>query len=467
MASIINHAEETADLGGRGRKCRRGRCSGGSFAGLVSGPAPEGTVLAESTRMHWARRLVELELAKRKFRIEDFDTNDGPSLVFRLDHPLDRDLIPWTWAPNGPRGGEREPGGEKTVPGYYSFFTENSKMLCPTWDLPSGSPSIGGACPGATAAQLLLDPVTRDVAARKSPPPPGWGEGTPPPNGWKYDDAGKLKYEIDPLQATCAQCYATTAQYAAPVVQAGEVLRLWWTRDCLDRGAKGADEFVEAMVYALRLELKRKAPEISGGNPVKPIRVHSSGDMFHPDYFALWVRIANAIAKEEPLAIFWAPTRVWADRIYEGIGKLKQDNLIVRASSYHTSDPAPEEILEGHGRGTAALYWSEDLGPRDELFHLEHPHAQILHRYNRKQKGENRADGRYDWACQTYAIALDLDKNGEIQIEPDSGLPKVRKDKELGADLSHSCQDAIGPDGKPGCRACWDRPDLRVHFTVH
>ena len=438
MASVIPHAEQTVEPGEEPRH---------SFGGLVSGPAPIGTILAESTRMHWARALIERELAKRDYRIED-TKKDG--LVFRLNKPIDRDAIPWTWAPGGPHGGETPPGSsEKSVPNYYSFFTENTKMRCPTWDLPSGSPDIGGACPGATAAQILIDPARREAAAQKSPPPPGWSG----------------DYKIDPIMATCAQCYATTAQYAAPVVQAGEILRYWWAKDCLGSPGGRAD-FVETMVHGLLNELRRK-PEISGGKPIKPIRVHSSGDMFSREYFNLWVEIANQIAVAEPLAVFWAPTRVWADRIYEGVDQLEHDNLILRASSYHTSDPAPEAVIKGNARGTAALYWNEDLGPRDDLWEKEHDHARILHRYNREQTGQDRADGRYEWPCQTYAIALALDPQGRIQIEPGSGLPKVRKDKKLGADLSHSCQDAIGPDGKPGCRACWDRPDLRVHFTVH
>jgi len=290
----------------------------------------------------------------------------------------------------------------------FALFGSNGKMRCPTWDLPAGSPVIGGSCPDATAGQTVVEPEKRYGALRsdrRSLPvlTPGLGVAQP----------------ADERAAICQQCYALEGSYPSPHVQVGEILRFWWSRSMLAEGR--GEEWVETMVRAIgasNIPLTRQG--------IRPIRVHSAGDFFSPGYAEASMEVANRIwelelrhGHREPEIRFWAPTRTWAARGFDWsriASQLRNSNMVVRPSSYHVDDPAPGALAPGWPMGATSVI------------------------NDHKRHG----DERYDWDCLTYAI-------------------KMRG----GGDLAPSCEDAAAPDGRRGCRACWTDPHLRINYTTH
>jgi hypothetical protein len=303
-------------------------------------------------------------------------------------------------------------------------------MGCGIWDLPAGTPLIGGTCPAATAGQWIVSDEDRAKSARAMLPPPG--------------QPRTAEFKVDVASSICSRCYAGKGQYPTPYAQAGEMARYFWARECA-KSPEGRAEFIETMTRAVLAFAPRK-PDRHG---IKPFRVHSSGDFFSPAYYEMWVEIADRIATEDEAIRFWAPTRVWGMRAYDWslLGKLRSHNMVVRPSAYHMNDAAPERLWATNARGTTAVYNAENLGMAPALERMAHPESRKIYEENRKRAGTDRRDDRLDWNCQTYAIKKDA--NGKE------------------SDLSTSCKNAIAPDGKLGCRACWISRNLRVCYTAH
>lgn len=343
------------------------------------------------TRMLWIRRSLEDILATRAFYVTDGVSlgkaaGDRARLYLVIDPPILQDEISWMLA-------GRDVGDVALV-------GEAGKMACPTWDLPAGSMLTGGSCPGALAGQSI---VPADIRRK--------GE-------------AKLKEPIRLRETICQICYAEGGNYQYPDIQVGELVRYWWCRTMLESGRE--DEMVDTMVRGLEGELFPEEPmtDPRTGEPVLPVRIHSSGDFFSVAYARAWIKVANAL----PQCSFWAPTRTWAspgwmDHWRKLIPMIKHDNLAIRPSAFHTGDPTPSpEQFPWEGdyvfpvAGSTTLYAFDNAG--DENGHS--------------------IDPRYDWNCQTYAV------NG-----------------------SKDCRNALNPEGNIGCRACWLRGDLRVNYTAH
>jgi hypothetical protein len=98
-------------------------------------------------RFNWNRGLIEDHLRKCKFWLEEEKNGE---VTICIDPPLPRDVRPWKQMSSGAR------------PGRFALLGEgNSKMDCPTWDLPAGPPAVGGTCPSAAAGQTILPPAAR------------------------------------------------------------------------------------------------------------------------------------------------------------------------------------------------------------------------------------------------------------------------------------------------------------------
>ena len=348
------------------------------------------------TKMLWIRRSLEDILSSRSYYIANGSTlghrgaRERTKLYFVLDPPVLQDDIPWM------------PGAREIVESV-AMIGESGKMRCPTWDLPAGSMLTGGACPGATAGQSIIPLEVR----RKAEPAVG----------------GRVNIST----TICQICYAEGGQYASPHVQLGELVRYWWCRQMMEGGRDNYVEWVETMVRAIEGEIfpAERPLDPRTGQPILPMRVHSSGDFFSPAYARGWIEVCNRL----PEAMFWAPTRTWAapgwvEHWRKLVPTIRHGNLVIRPSAYHTGDPAPSAAQHPWpgdypltAAGTTAIYKFDDAGS-------EHGHSR---------------DPRYDWQCQTYSILDD----------------------------AHSCQNALSPDGQVGCRACWIRPDLRVNYTAH
>jgi hypothetical protein len=310
-----------------------------------------------------------------------------------------------------------------------SLFSTNSKMRCPTFDLPAGAPSAGGACPGATPAQTVsLGARTGyDASTGVVTPDSFAGKGgilTKRSDG-SYGLRMVPNVTYDLARSVCNTCYATGGKYQGATVQLTEIVH-FSLADAASRDVSMGNAFVDAMVWQIpqldyagllehgagetKEQTQARMAELGYPNVV---RVHSSGDFFSIKYAELWLRIARRLYREHGRKYqLWAPTRThvlpewaawWADQ------KIPP-NFTIRPSGYGIGDPAPAAY--GLAAGTSVL--TEDQTPMG-------------------------AGIAYDHQCGVYALG-----KGE-----------------------KSCVDAMSPDNKRGCRACWVRPDLRVNYTAH
>lgn len=219
-----------------------------------------------------------------------------------------------------------------------------------------------------------------------------------------------------------SNCYAEGGQYSTGQVQFAQVLRYLWTVQS-SKTSEGRAAWVDAMSYAVEHANYR----LDGGKVAKTeylperfegryFRIHDSGDFFSKKYLAMWKEVAN----RHPDIMFWAPTRCWATPW--GIAAVNEinsggaNNLVIRPSAFHINEPAPapEQLGPGWAKGSTCYHIS--LVP------------------------QGAAEGAYDFDCQAYA-----------------------------ADSDHvTCRNATGPDGKPGCRACWRfGAEMAVNYTLH
>lgn len=370
------------------------RGAAGDLGAIVEHASSRPTRQAELIRMWWIRQELTKALSQHRFRIGE---DKGRAAIYLVgkdgrDVEIPSDFIPWFAGPMNH--------------GKYAFFTSNTKMDCPTWDLPSGAPSIGGTCPNAVACQSIVPKVSRENAKASMLPPPG--------------SSGKLR--IDEDEAICSACYAAGGNYPSPHVQAGEMARFWWAVACMKSEA-GREEFVSTMVEAVLAESRK--PTRHG---IRPFRVHSSGDFFSPDYFDAWVEIARRVEKLDPSVRFWAPTRVWGQRGYDWDKLRGTKNLVVRPSAYHVGDYAPEPLIDGQARGTTAIYHHDNAGMSAERERLawgqltEEKRAALREHFTRVRVRKGLGSGvgedrRFDWNCVVEGTLVPVRRRGLLAVE--------------------------------------------------
>lgn len=361
---------------------------GGDLGGLGDAQKPPENPLTKShtelSALVWKRQIITDEIAKQTFTLED----SGKEVSIIASPGFDVQLVPW-W----------KISGEK-LQTKFALFSTNKKMKCPTFDLPAGSDSIGGACPGAVQGQSVSQISGKLLDGR----------------------------QVDLQTAVCQRCYASGGKYSEVSVQLRELVIYAFVRRMM-LASKGEDKEVvlarreqlrEVLVFTILNRLSHlHSKEAFEKFKIKPVRVHSSGDFFQPDYLHLWLDVARDlqnpdVENNDPTIRLWAPTRTnvaWPQEWKKLAGKIPS-NFSIRASAYHVGDTAPD-LVDGASKGTSVLIpaQSED------------------------EKGK-----KFDWQCPVYAVEKASDK---------------------------TCRDAIGPDGKPGCRVCWIKTDWRVNYTLH
>lgn len=373
------------------------------------------------TRFYWNRLLLEEHLRTCRVWLERDGSND---IVFRIDRPIPRDVRPW-----------KRISPTANVDRFNLFGADNQKMACPTWDLPSGPPNTGGTCPGALAAQTTVPVDARRAHLTRSGThlkaiPPGAEEPVP------YKEA----------QSICVMCYAAEGSYDYGEIQAGEVIRYWWTNAML-KSEGGYREWVRIVAAGLLarsiptyvdepddLGSNKVPPELRTGRTLRPVRLHSSGDFFSKRYAEAWVDVCNVVGKADPSIVIWAPTRTWAAPGWQEmwpdvLRRLRRPNLVLRPSAFHIGDRAPDGLVEigrpGYSRGTTSL-----VGPGNEqgggTYQAAFPEAIA--------RPIASGDDRRDWDCPVYSLHADGD---------------------------------LGSCAVARCRICWLRPDLRVNYTLH
>jgi hypothetical protein len=365
----------------------------------------------ELTKLLWLREVLQKGLAGKTFQLV-FDRKKG-QLIIRLSSPLAADTVPWY----GMQGDVQN----------VSFFSTNTKMRCPTFDLPAGSGLVGGACPAAGPAQ------TTSI-----------GRGEKGGSILKVIDGRSVMalypdVEFNLARSVCASCYATGGSYGKASTQLSELVHFAVMKAAILNPAMQA-ALIEALVWQIpnlpyaeyqegeedekskkrgaaspdevRKRMALPRPSLPNGYP-NTIRIHSSGDFFDQRYARMWLEIARRVYQTHGMnIIFWAPTRTqflptWAKFWSEAE---IPPNFTIRPSAYHVGDSAP--MAQNLAAGTSVLT------PED----------------SEVSKGE-----KFDHQCGVY----DLDKG------------------------NRTCVEAKDPEGKPGCRACWVRPELRVNYVAH
>lgn len=90
------------------------------------------------TKLQWMRRHIELELTKATFSISD----SGGEVVILVTPGVKKSVVPWFFL--------------GAAASKFVLFSTNTKMLCATFDLPSGIAELGGSCPGAVFGQASV-----------------------------------------------------------------------------------------------------------------------------------------------------------------------------------------------------------------------------------------------------------------------------------------------------------------------
>lgn len=433
---VIIHEEDidsSSDIAGVGL---------GKVGGKVKNPPldADGTPLhplqkphTELTRLLWARTLIAKALVGAKFKLS---VEQGQVTVV-ADPLVTRDTISWSFSSKDLR--------------QFSLFSSNSKMDCPTFDLPAGIGQLGGACPGAAFAQSTVPTALLETTQEGEVV---MTEKLRKALGFLIDsvqkDCAHLPHEERPAKllnlntTVCTRCYASGGKYGEAVVQFAEVARYSLVQSMLAQNESG---LVDLLVRVIEETLTWDKLD-STRHGIRPIRVHSSGDFFSQKYASMWLKVAQQLhqnaqdAKKrgdrdyEPV-LLWAPTRThvlahWVD-FWEENRKLGvktngkegiPPNFIIRPSAYSVGDPAPfiKRPSPTGSKGTSVLF-SDDT------------RARIV-----KKNGAEHGDGtKFDFQCGVYALG-----GGE-----------------------KTCLKSTAPDGKIGCRACWKRPEMAVNYVIH
>lgn len=431
----------------------------------------------ELTRLLWARSLVANALVGAKFKL----VKHGSDLAVEV-----------TVAPGlqAPKGGMRV----DTVPWSYSskesrtfkLFSTNSKMRCPTFDLPAGAGSLGGACPGAKFAQSTIPLQNLTMA------PSGADYGQVSARG--KADGEELSFLLDQVQqdwaslpaderparainlksTVCTYCYATGGKYGEVSVQFSEVARFAFIRTLMGQGKSDLLEDLLVNTIENTLEWDEETTE---RHQVRPIRIHSSGDFFSKEYADVWLNVARRVDEnwtrgggKGPRVVLWAPTRTHVlPNFYEFWMKRKAErkipkNFVIRPSAYTTGDPAPyiRRPSPTGSKGTSVLFEDD---ARSRVRGVPHKGEVLVKKKDGTMVTEevvNMAefgDGQYHLDTEMDPPLFRVDEHG-TKFDWQCGVYSLAKGNK-------TCLSAIAPDGKVGCRACWTQRNLAVNYVIH
>lgn len=179
------------------------------------------------------------------------------------------------------------------------FFSQTSKMACPSWSLPAGPDKFGGSCLFATPSQRVEEFLREHLSV-----------------------------------PVCRGCYTKNGRYRYLNNQVARHIHLVWLRGQLKHHG--------AFAFAFRCAFRRIGQ-------ADYFRVHDSGDV-------LWGGRAYAeewkiIADEHPFTRFWMPTHDWhSPKLIKWFAD-RPSNLVIRPSAEGFEMPAPS--VPGLDGGTA------------------------------------------------------------------------------------------------------------------
>lgn len=321
----------------------------------------------------------------------------------------------------------------------FKLFSTNSKMMAPTFDLPSGITEVGGSCPaarfGQTTAlgQKLVEMTGSVFTAERSfsnlldERQVEWEAMRVYQKAHGLPEAPPFKRSLKLQDAVCNSCYASSGKYGETSTQLGELVRFGWVQSLVKSNPEQLVETLFRTINETKLEGESKERF-----PYRFIRVHSSGDFFSPAYAKVWLDVARLLEQAEleakargdtsrPPVRLWAPTRTnflpGMLSFWKRERATMPGNFAIRFSGYAIGDPAPyiHRPSPTKCKGTSVLSEAE---------------TKVL----RKSPGE-----KFDWQCGVY----DLGKGDK------------------------TCLAAKAPDGEVGCRACWLHPEFAVNYAQH
>lgn len=389
----------------------------------------------ELSRLLWGRTLIAQALVGAKFKLglkgnqmnvevvpAKLEDREPRVEAGKKQHEgMKRNVLPWHWASVASRG--------------FKLFSTNSKMRCPTFDLPAGMSRLGGSCPGAAFAQSTVPEATLRTVTDRSAADYGKVLNDLPflidevQDDWSHLPMSERPAPAINLKSTvCTYCYATGGKYGEVGVQFAEVARFAFIK-ALMKTSQGVDTLVKLLVATIEQTLVWDE-ETTKRHKVRPIRVHSSGDFYNEAYAEMWLRVARQLDKnaeqhpDDPPIVLWAPTRTHVLKSFNKFWRNANipSNFVIRPSAYSVGDPAPyikHESPTG-SKGTSVLFEDD---ARERM----------------TGKSEFGDGTKFHWQCGVYA------------------LEKGNK----------TCMSAQAPDGKVGCRACWKMPKMAINYVVH
>lgn len=405
---------------------------------------------SELTNLMWTRAAILRELSTLTMTVERTPLPhihpQAAKYFIRLSKPLSNDVVPWWGISQG-----RMPEGTE-------LFSDNSKMRCPTFDLPAGSSVMGGACPGAISGQSVVPPATRLKSSQEVRD-----------HSHRYNLAtGRLEsghYDLD--NAICEYCYATGGKFSEASVQIKQLIMFGFIRRMVDSNPQALKQILFEATLGAESFFKSKTDKTARFN-ILPVRVHSSGDFYTIKYAEIWIDVAWMLLANEKnggrAVRLWAPTRT---HVNEGFRKFWAKtkvpmNFAIRPSAWHVGDVAP-----------APVAWLHDLAPQPAgqyradgakvPLYVEGTSDPLMVQGTsvlRASVAPLYAGKAYDFQCGTYALDPKEGKSCALSASPvrigpqPDGVPSTSEGQPKGAD-------------KDGCRACWIRPDLRVNYAFH
>ena len=330
------------------------------------------------------------------------------------------------------------------------LFSDNSKMRCPTFDLPAGSSVMGGACPGAIAGQSVVPLDTRLRAAREAAE-----------YSHRYNlQTGQLEsghYEIE--NAICEYCYATGGKFSEASVQIKQLIAFGFVMRMVMTNPEALKQVLFEATLGAEGFFKTKNDKTARFNFL-PVRVHSSGDFYTVEYAKIWIDVAWMLLANEKnggrAVRLWAPTRTHVNAGFRRLWASAQVpmNFAIRPSAWHVGDVAPAPIVTLHDLAPQPAGQYRPDGPRVMLRGADGEPLMVQGTSVLRAKvAPAYAGAAYDFQCGTYALDAKEGKSCALSSPPEAVGPQ---------------HDGVNDTGvKNGCRACWIRPDLRVNYAFH
>ena len=354
----------------------------------------------------------------------------------------------------------------------FPLLALTSKMGCFSFNLPAGPAThFYGTCTASSFGFPMLEDKDRPRHSSEWFPLPEKEDGT-------------IDYsKVDKSDWLCSGCYGLKGLYGSPLIFTMMECRKQWV-DVMTQ-PRYRDDFVKMMIKAIRmcqaqsitsryfLDEMGLVDQIWTVPDPAYFRIHDVGDVFKPGYMEAWFEVIRQCAhpmKVKKLGFtlppikFWMPSRMWLIPGQKGsvsdhfrcMGVDKAcvpDNLTLRPSAAYFGRPAP--VLEGakglaHGAGATGIgqaLTDKDIQAAEKIVGKLHPNGP-------------------GWICPAYLAPEKLGGGGAEW----SAMGGTRKGLQL---VGGACVRAYGPEGElpapkgPGCRACWDRPDLNIVYPEH